>query len=820
MKSVSDKKTKKIPENQEDYLSFPLLLPMIFFVIGVLSAFLNIPTVISFSIPLLLLTLYIFLIKCSSGKWKFYLSNFVILMMISAIAMQYTQFSTQIPPNDVRLLLKNQKEIQCKLSGIIISAPQKYKLQQYFVMEIQQLNDTPIKGRLSLRSFNDSLSIGQSIEGIVRFQAIQSQNPLERSFEHYYFRRGIYGKGELLQINKIYSSEKTYLSLNSISDRIRFKIRQMNFSLQTMIQTQVDKQFPKYTSLINALLTGDKEQFVFDNPDNVLISYSHYQRAGILHILAVSGLHTALIFFCLFTLLKGINRNFARFSCIILLIIFAGICDYSASVVRAVTMIIIFLISQILHRKQSFWQVLSVSVILILIINPLQIKDVGFLLSVMAVIAIKFSQQIIASFHISLFSNRFSLLLNKGLGIIVSTIFVSLFTSAIMFYFFQEINLNAILSNLIVIPLFTVLMPSTLILLFIPSNTLIYSYLIKSHEFLITLFEISLRFFSNLPLIFNYAINLQQMLILSASLILLFFLWNIKRINLKRGFVLSITTLLLLIVLQDRYPSVNKVTYFNTGTSDAFLIETDQNEQIVIDTADLIENKAQIDNNLISYCLKKNIKSIDYVIISHPHSDHIGGLKRLSQKLKIKHLIIHQIHQKDSLLIDVLRNSKIPHIIAMRDTFSIPLKKSKLLFLHPDASFISDQMNNNAIVCQWIVDDFRFLFTGDIEEEAEKYLLEHYLDLLSADFLKIPHHGSRSSSHQQMIVSINPKVAIITCAKDNRFNFPHKQTIQTLSARQVNTLITGIDGAISIEISPHRAEINTMLTQKRVHFFK
>lgn len=820
MDIVSDKKTKKTSENQEMCLSFPLLLPMIAFILGILSGFLNISHTLSLSLSLVLLTLFILQKKFFSDKLSFYLSNCLILLMIYVFALQYAQFRTQIPPNDVRVLLQNQNEIQCKLSGVIVTSPKTYNQHQYFIIDIHQLNNTRIKGKLNLKAISDTLSAGQYIEGIVRFQAIKAQNPLEQSLEHHYLQKGIYGKGELLQLQMSLNNGKTYDKLNSIGDRLNFRIRQMNIKLQMLIERHIEKQFPKYSSLVNALLTGNKTQFEYDNPDHVLISYTHYRRAGILHILAVSGLHTALIFFCLYTLLKGINRNFARYSCVFILIVFAGICDYSASVVRAVTMIVVFLLSQILHRKQSFWQVLSVSVILILAVNPLQIRDVGFLLSVMAVIAIKFSQNLIAFHHLPMVSNHLRTLLYRGLGIIISTVFVSIFTSAIMFYFFQEINLNAIFSNLIVIPLFSILMPCTLILLFIPANSFLYTYLIKSHEFLITLFEMSLRLFSKLPLIFNYSMNIYQMLILSAYLFLLIILWNTKRLRIKRLFVLSFCSILLLFAFQNRFVPVNRVIYFNTGTSDAILIETDQKEQIVIDTGDIIENKAQIENNLLSYCLKKNIKEIDYVIITHPHSDHIGGLMRLSQKLKIKHLVVHHIHQKDSLYINSIKQSKISKVITMRDTFGIWLKNSHLQFIHPDASFFSENMNNNSIVCRWISEDHQYLFTGDIEEEAENYLLEHYPEQLNADILKIPHHGSRTSSQKLLIESINPKVGIITCAKENRFNFPHRQTLDTLNEYQVKTLITGIDGAVIIENKADNIEVSSMITQKRYYLIK
>ncbi|HPX10287.1 MAG TPA: hypothetical protein PLK65_03740 [Candidatus Cloacimonas sp.] len=112
-------------------------------------------------------------------------------------------------------------------------------------------------------------------------------------------------------------------------------------------------------------------------------------------------------------------------------------------------------------------------------------------------------------------------------------------------------------------------------------------------------------------------------------------------------------------------------------------------------------------------------------------------------------------------------------------------------FLHPDKSYHPLNENNASLVCRLDTKKESFLFTGDIEADAENYLVDNYAQELKADFLKIPHHGSRSSSSSEFLQAVNPQEVWITASRRNSYHFPHPETIKRLQKQQCQILLTG-----------------------------
>lgn len=132
-----------------------------------------------------------------------------------------------------------------------------------------------------------------------------------------------------------------------------------------------------------------------------------------------------------------------------------------------------------------------------------------------------------------------------------------------------------------------------------------------------------------------------------------------------------------------------------------------------------------------------------------------------------------------------------------------------------NTNMISDNaINNNSLVCKLIYKNFSMLFTGDIEEIAEKAILSKYVnktELLNADILKVAHHGSKTSSIKEFINTVSPKYAVIGVGKDNKFGHPSENTLKTLENRQVKIYRTDISGEIMIIIDGDSAKVKSFL---------
>ena len=232
------------------------------------------------------------------------------------------------------------------------------------------------------------------------------------------------------------------------------------------------------------------------------------------------------------------------------------------------------------------------------------------------------------------------------------------------------------------------------------------------------------------------------------------------------------------------------VHIIDVGQGDSILIKT-LTKNILIDGGDEKSDK------IVSNYLKKNkVKNIDILIASHLDSDHIGGLDNIIDKFNVSN--VYAPNQKlDTLsyanFINSCNNKNIKIYFLKKDDFLEIEDNINLQILSP--SFISDDNNKNSIVCKLNFKNKSFLFTGDIEKENEIDIINSF-DLDDIDFLKVAHHGSSSSSHENFILNTSTYIAVISCGYKNKYNHPHKSTLDTLNKHNVLTYRTDLMGDI------------------------
>ncbi|MGG7165732.1 ComEC/Rec2 family competence protein [Clostridium ihumii] len=237
-----------------------------------------------------------------------------------------------------------------------------------------------------------------------------------------------------------------------------------------------------------------------------------------------------------------------------------------------------------------------------------------------------------------------------------------------------------------------------------------------------------------------------------------------------------------------------KIHYINVGQGDGILIQHN-GSNILIDGGPIDSS-----NMLIDYLTKNNVKKLDYIIATHPHDDHIGSLPYVLNYIKVDNFLAPKITSNTPTFVNLTKklkynNLKITPISAPK---TVNLDENLTLNFISPKEISYDNINNYSIVLKLNYHNFSFLFTGDAEKEIENFLTSSNIDLNST-VLKIGHHGSKTSSTENFISKVNPKIAIISCGMGNDYGHPHKDVLKRLNNHNVKTYRTDKDGTVLVK---------------------
>ena len=291
--------------------------------------------------------------------------------------------------------------------------------------------------------------------------------------------------------------------------------------------------------------------------------------------------------------------------------------------------------------------------------------------------------------------------------------------------------------------------------------------------------------------------SLFQFSLMIAVLILLFDFWK------KPQFRICLLMIFGLLMVWVKHPLTNEVTVVDVGQGDSIFLRSMKGDTILIDvggkvtfgTKEKWQESSQTSNaekTLIPYLQARGVSQIDYLVLTHTDTDHIGDLEEVAKCFKIKEICVSQGALTKPSFVKRLRTIKCPvHTLKAGD--KLPMMGSNLQVLYPNK--VGDGGNNDSIVLYGKLLGSSFLFTGDLEKEGEEELMASY-PTLRASVLKAGHHGSKGSSSEAFLDQLHPSLALVSAGENNRYKHPNDETLERFKQRHIKVLRTDKDGAI------------------------
>ena len=584
----------------------------------------------------------------------------------------------------------------------------------------------------------NNLSYGDKI----KVTGVLKEPSTNNIFNNFNYKKYLYNK-------KIY-----YIIEASKIDKIQNNNNHI-YTIKNLLYTRINSL--KSSNYIKALLFGD-------NKLDKEIKTS-YQINGISHLFSVSGFHinfiTSIIYFYLDRVTY--NKKIKYITVDIFLVLYLLLCN-TTSLLRCTVMNILLSINYLLKLDIKKIDIVLLTLILCITINPFIIYDIGFIYSYTI------------SFFLILYKNKYKTN-NKLLKIIYISLISFLVSLPINIYTSYEINFLSIILNIIIVPIVSlILLPLSLLTLIFPilDNIL---YLITSILEKISLYTSNINIFK------------QVLSKPSIILIIIYYLVIILILSKNKHYYL----ILILLIFHKTIPLYNsnlEVVMFDVGEADSMLISTPSKKvNILIDTGRGIDI-----NNIIIYLKSIGISKLNYLIITHGDEDHIGGALYLIDNFKVDNVILNKGDYTE-LEVELIIHLKNKNIKYTNNINKIPLLGSYMYLLNTK-KFSNE--NDNSIVTYFEYQKYKFLFMGDSSSKTEEYLINNY-NLTNISFLKVGHHGSNTSSSTHFINKINPKVSLISVGRNNFYHHPNKEVLTNLS----NSVIyrTDINKSIKIKIN-------------------
>ncbi len=702
-----------------------------------------------------------------------------------------------------------------RLKGRIVSFSRHYDKKIKVTLECRKIvlpDQIPerVSGRVDLSIYLSSGPLpqyGDMIEFESTLRSVENfENPGAFDYVRYFKLKGLAGTA--------YCDQKNIRIINGSDSKNLFLrlvrvIENTRLDFYTFI---LDHTGPSETGkALAALITGKTELITPDLREL-------FSKAGISHLFAISGLHLSIIGFLFFSgisnflsifpkfLITGRSKKLAGAITVIPLMVYCIFSGFSPSTQRAFIMALALLFSLISEKEKDFPSSLSMAGILILIIDSAALFSISFQLSFIAVGFIVGGLSLIKKGAFPYKDN----LLGKTAMLLCVSFFASLGTFPLTAHYFHTISIVQLISNLVFIPVvgFVILPLGIVSLLGFSFFPVFSGLIIDLCHFLISFSILSSEAIVSIPFSWVRIMSLDGSEI---TLIYLMFAFLYSIIKRKRKISAAIIVLMSILGIYNflngqftKAPGpILAVTIMDVGQGNSALVQTPQGWHILVDGGGFAELSAFDTGKFIiaPFLWKNKIDKLDYIILSHPESDHLNGLIYILNNFKV-HTFIKNADMRETeaykTLMETCKKKNIRIWEPSGRGESLYLGETTVIFLETADHDVSGDLNNNSLVFRISYKGFSMLFPGDILSAREKNLAGKNGKKLHSEILLSPHHGSSSSSTEIFLDKVMPKSVIISCGRNNRYKFPHPDVLKRYNDMGIHIFRTDRDGAVFI----------------------
>lgn len=560
-----------------------------------------------------------------------------------------------------------------------------------------------------------------------------------------------------------------------------------------------------YGNSMAAILLGDKSELDKDLKEL-------YQKSGIGHILAISGLHMSFIGIGFYKLLRksGLSFGTAGSAGILFLLLYTIMIGWGVSSLRALVMFLVRIGADMSGRTYDMPTSLSVAAAVIVLWQPLYLLDAGFLLSFGAILGMVLVYPVFDGFHAV--PKPFC----AGLSI-------HLMLLPVMLYFYFEIPLYSLLLNVLVLPLMSVVLGAGIAG---SATAALWAWggsgILQLCKGILWIYEKTCGISMELPgarIVTGQPgkiwIGIYYIVLLAGCMYGLNFMHDRTKSARHEGafdkaaccvrisMVILPMAFCLLCAESHGKRGELQVTMLDVGQGDGLYIRTPSGRHYLVDGGSTDVSK--VGKYRIEPFLKsQGVRTLDYVFISHGDADHMNGVQELLENqllgIRIKTLVLPDEHVLDEALLELAGQATGygTKIVTMREGKQISDEEMRFTCVAPAVDYVGEFGNASSMVLSLEFKEFDMLFTGDVEGDGEKALAESTL-LETCDILKVAHHGSKNSTTDAFLEKAAPKIGLISAGRDNRYGHPHPETLKRLANTGCRVYSTQIYGAVTVK---------------------
>ena len=591
-------------------------------------------------------------------------------------------------------------------------------------------------------------------------------------------------------------------------------------------------------ALYRALILGERQHISLELREP-------FNRAGLGHILAVSGLHIGLVGWLAYALLKGllslsyrltlqtdIRKLAAAVTCFPV-VAYALLAGFQVSGQRAMIMALAYLFSMIVGRDKEVWSTFALAAFVVLASDPHSLFGISFQLSFGAVVGILWLAP-------AIYSKVFAPLtedMKRGRilerlctyfgGLIAVTLSAMIFLLPIISFYFHRISVVAVPANVIAVPILGlwVIPLGLLSVASLPISTTLAQLFLQLGAWGMEWMTAAVQIWTHLSWasFWTFTPTAFEMLTFYG---LVFFIFFLRRWPWAKMGLLLVLFLLAADIFywtyRTRFNPYLKVTYLDVGQGNSALVQFPGKERMLIDGGGFSRSTFDVGRMVVApFLFQSKILHVDYLVLTHPQADHMNGLHFIASHVQPKELWYNGYGVRNrsfTELMKIVEEKKIRKFLPSDLRSGRKISGVQVELLHPSSVESKEQlletsagMNNKSLVLKLTYGRRSLLFPGDLERAGEEVVISRAGSLLKSDILLAPHHGSKYSCSTAFLEMVRPRICIISSGHGNYFGFPHSETLKRL--RAAGSQVVRIDqvGAVQLSLGPSRFDVSTFL---------